>query len=409
MTVFDGRLALETINYNQVGWDSIHNTNMDKLNGFVEELAAQDPVLDKDLTAPPGAPPSIGDRYIIASVATGAWTGKEKYITTWNGVEWRFTAPFTGMHCWVVDEALYYLYKAAAWSIHEGLTPATTDYLDEGDENLYWADPSIAQGRIGTESGVPVSTTDQVAKGTTYYVKNNGDKISLWNGTKVVEYTFAEPSLVLSVVDGKIYDIFMYEFAGVPTLELSAAWATNTTRTDAITWQNGMRCKDGAPTRKWVATLMASGTNTTEDSVTKRFVYNVYNQVEKSLIKGDGTLHTYNTSAFRYYNNNAANKVAFVAGQIGLLAHVTASMTGANDTGQALLQVGIGLNSTSPNCNLYGRNSPLVAASLRTQSIAQFKGFAALGYNYFSFLQNGGGSPGITTWEIMETVGTCLC
>ena len=42
------------------------------------------PVKDKDLTAPPGAP-SPGARYVVASVASGAWTGHESEIAEWAG------------------------------------------------------------------------------------------------------------------------------------------------------------------------------------------------------------------------------------------------------------------------------------------------------------------------------------
>jgi len=80
-------------------------------------IDAQESVKDKDLNAPPGAP-TAGDRYIIAAVATGAWVGKEKYITHWNGSAWLFTAPNEGMLLWVEDENLVYTYNDASWVVN---------------------------------------------------------------------------------------------------------------------------------------------------------------------------------------------------------------------------------------------------------------------------------------------------
>jgi hypothetical protein len=75
----------------------------------------QDSVLDKDLTAPPGAP-SAGDRYIVAAGATGAWAGKDDDLTEWNGASWDFYTPNEGWVCEVEDEGIFYHFKTAtAW------------------------------------------------------------------------------------------------------------------------------------------------------------------------------------------------------------------------------------------------------------------------------------------------------
>ena len=55
-------------------------------------LEWQPSVIDCELTAPP-AFPSVGDRYVVAAVATGAWTGQEDDIAEWDGSSWVFTTP----------------------------------------------------------------------------------------------------------------------------------------------------------------------------------------------------------------------------------------------------------------------------------------------------------------------------
>ena len=75
----------------------------------------QGSVKDKDLTAPPGSP-STGDRYIVASVATGAWTGQEDDIAEWTGSAWSFDTPLGGWAVWVDDENEMYVFDGSSWN-----------------------------------------------------------------------------------------------------------------------------------------------------------------------------------------------------------------------------------------------------------------------------------------------------
>lgn len=69
----------------------------------------QQPVLDKDLTAPPGGE-SKGDRYIVGPSATGAWSGEDGNIAVYNGSGWDFTDKQEGMRVYVKDEDTVYEY-----------------------------------------------------------------------------------------------------------------------------------------------------------------------------------------------------------------------------------------------------------------------------------------------------------
>jgi hypothetical protein len=75
----------------------------------------QNSVLDKDLTAPP-AIAHHGDRYLLFSLPTGAWTGHRSSIATLNGTEWVFTEPNEGTAVFVEDENIAYLfYENLLW------------------------------------------------------------------------------------------------------------------------------------------------------------------------------------------------------------------------------------------------------------------------------------------------------
>lgn len=72
-------------------------------------------VLDRDLTAPP-ASPAEGDRYLVASGATGAWAGQAGRIAAWQAGAWVFRIPRNGWRAWVEDEAAPVFYYGGAWS-----------------------------------------------------------------------------------------------------------------------------------------------------------------------------------------------------------------------------------------------------------------------------------------------------
>jgi len=82
-------------------------------------------VLDRDLTAPPGSP-ADGDRYIVASGATGDWAGWDLNVALWTDGAWLRLPPRTGWRAWLEDEGLLLVYDGATWI---GTTPASLQNL----------------------------------------------------------------------------------------------------------------------------------------------------------------------------------------------------------------------------------------------------------------------------------------
>lgn len=81
---------------------------------LVLDVLVQLSVLDRHLTAPP-ALPAEGDRYIVATSATGAWTGKSGQIAAWQDGAWVFHVPRKGWLAWVDDEQRSYVHDGATW------------------------------------------------------------------------------------------------------------------------------------------------------------------------------------------------------------------------------------------------------------------------------------------------------
>ena len=150
------RLALTEITASQAQKEVTLNTDLWQLDAYVQPV-----IQDRHLTAPPVGPAS-GACYIVASVASGAWAGKEKYVAQYRNAAWVFFAPFEGLTVYLADENVYLLYDGAAWVLMGvGLTGgdhgALTGLADD-DHTQY---PLLA-GRAGGQAivGGPGATDD---------------------------------------------------------------------------------------------------------------------------------------------------------------------------------------------------------------------------------------------------------
>lgn len=252
--------------------------------------------------------------------------------------------------------------------------------------------PGTCGGRLTTESGVPISTSDRTAQGTIYFTPYVHNRVALYDGTRWKLYTFTERSLALSALtSGKNYDVFLYDNAGTLTLELSAAWTDDTTRADALTTQDGVAVKSGATTRLHLGTIRTTSTTTTEDSGGgsttqvggKRFVWNRYHQVRRHLAVIDTTDSWASANSTRQANNAAGNQVAYVCGEAG--ACVQASVVGvANSSTGDYAAMAVGVDSVSA---LSGVRSAVDASRGNYPLIASYVGVMLLGYHYLAWVE----------------------
>lgn len=272
--------------------------------------------------------------------------------------------------------------------------------LAAGTKRVFLSVPSAAltndqpcNGRLTLTSGLPVNGADVATATTIYFSPHLGNRIALWNGSMWVVYAFSELSLALgTLTSDKNYDVFCYDNAGTLTLEFSAAWSSDTARTDALALQDGVYCKSGALTRRYLGTFRTISTTqtcsflgNTHQAGGKRFLWNAYNQVplQLSVIDTTGTV-SYSTAAWRQYNAATGNKVEYVQGLTGYLveAHVVSTY---GDTSGNNAYTNIGVDSTT---TASGHHSLGYLAYGAQHAHHAF--LSSLGYHYLAWLEWGG-------------------
>ena len=128
-------------------------------------------VLDRDLTVPP-ASPAEGDRYIVASGATGLWAGWDLNVTTWVDGVWMRLVPRPGWLAWIADEANVAVWTGAIWK----LVGVPQDVSDAIFSLVNDADPT--KKALFSLSGISTATTR------TFTLPNTSSELAILAGTQ---------------------------------------------------------------------------------------------------------------------------------------------------------------------------------------------------------------------------------
>lgn len=270
-----------------------------------------------------------------------------------------------------------------------GLGTASTDAARIDNANAY----SICEFRLTLTTGVPVTTSDVTAATTLYASPYKGSAIALYDGTNWHRRTSTEFSITNAGLSAsKPYDVFCYDNSGTPTLEL-LVWTNDTTRATALTTQDGVLCKTGAVTRRYLGTIYTDASSKFNDSMALRHVWNYNNRIARPMRVTDGTASwTYNTGSFRQANANTANQLDFVIGYSE--DHVQATLTAAsqyNNTGTGPSN-GIGLDSTSSAASYSQAHFVSAAASATETLTIGYGDFPGVGRHTLVWLESGAGA-----------------
>ena len=251
-------------------------------------------------------------------------------------------------------------------------------------------------------SGNPYPTTDQTGKTTLYITPyGGGNQIALFNGSIWNIRTSAEFSIALGTLTASLpYDVFVYDNAGTPTAEL-LAWTNTTTRATSLTQQDGVYVKSGALTRRYIGTIFTASTTTTEDSLTKRFVWSLYHHNLKPLYKSLVSAHTYNpgVQTYRQWNADTTAKLEYV---VGIDLHPLSCSIAADTYNGSAPFVGFGIDSTTtPNFELgFSANS----SSSQIYGGAGGYRYYGIGYHAVNILQRASDTTNFTAFWAMAKI-----
>ena len=247
-----------------------------------------------------------------------------------------------------------------------------------------------ADGRLTLTTATPVTTSNVTGATTVYYTPFIGNQIGLYSSSVWTGITFSELSLALgTVTSGLPYDIFIYNNAGTATME-KLAWTDGTTRATALTTQDGVLVKTGDATRRYIGTIYTTSTTATEDSLTNRYVWNLYNRVPRLFYFTDTTNSwSYTTAAWRQWDNTSANQVNFVVGWT--IEPVEASFTAASYcTGIVNYTfAGIGLDRSTTASDAKINGLMFGPADTSVAGTAIYQDYPSVGKHYLAAMEYG--------------------
>lgn len=267
-------------------------------------------------------------------------------------------------------------------------------------------------GRLTGTTGVPVTTADVTAITTIYYAPYGGcNQLALFDGTSWAQTAFAQLSIAVPATTNQMYDVFVYDNAGVMALELTA-WTNDTTRATALTTQNGVYVKTGALTRLYLGSFRTSSVSgQTTDSVLSRLIWNYYNRVDRSLAKAETTASwAYATSAtIRQVRATATNQVEFVIGVAEVEVQASYGCVLTQDmAGLLSFRIGLGLDTTTAFSTAQAGNTIVLTSANQSTGAAAYAAYPAVGYHYLAMLEAGNAGATATFYGTGTYTGSAV-
>ena len=261
---------------------------------------------------------------------------------------------------------------------------------------------TVCDGRLTLTTGTPVTTSDVTAATTVYFAPYKGRQIGLYDGSSAwAVVSFNELSIAVPATTNTIYDVYIYNNSGTATLELTA-WTNDTTRATALTTQDGVYVKTGATTRRYVGSFRTTAVSgQTEDSASKRFVWNYHNRVDRAMQLLVSTSNwTYSTPTWRQANNSTTNQLACV---VGVAEDAIEVATFADTSCDSVVQgayggvsVGVDITNNTSSGAWYSLSSEMASTNYYHLH-GGYNGVLAAGYHYLAMIEYSS-STGTRTW-----------
>lgn len=287
---------------------------------------------------------------------------------------------------------------------------------------------------LNPASSGTILAADVVAGTAVYYSPFTGNLVPLYNGATMVPTQFSELTLTLvaSHAASQLYDVFVFNNSGTPTIVTGPAWTTptagsgargtgaGTTQLSRVAgyWVNAvsMTGRNGATTytigsnlATYVGSLFMDGTNgqischVAWGQSRKWGVWNAYNRQRLLLQAGDATASwSYNTAAIRPSNNASTNSLTVFSGlaEEPYAVHFTQRVDmDSADGNPAIANAGIGWNSTSAMSGKVGNHRAEQGGPYGGDAKAEYFSAPSIGVNVATALENAVDTASVSmTW-----------
>ena len=202
-----------------------------------------------------------------------------------------------------------------------------------------------------------------------------------------------------------MYDVYCYNSSSTLACEIGPVWTNDTTPATDVVWTSGRLTKSGDQSRLLVGSFYTTSTTTTEDSVAKRYLSSLYNQVPASMSRVDTTgSWTVSSATFTQANGSSSNQLNFVQSYPVNTVKARVYQVGSSSANNSFGTAGIGVNSTTVNsAPTYGAT---LSSAFLTAQIADYEAYATRGRNFWAWLEvktAGGGGGTITFYGLGGT------
>lgn len=258
--------------------------------------------------------------------------------------------------------------------------------------------------RLTLTTATPVTTSDVTGASarTIYLTPCTSNEVWLYDTDYPdawAQYRSAEISLALGTLTAdKNYDVFVNGVDTPGSLVLTfEAWSSDTARSVAIVQQDGVWVHTTDKYKRYVGTFRTVNTTDTEDSTSKRYLWNMYNRRERDLRCHDSTNSwTYTSTTFQEARGQSTYGTSRVGILLGLQEDIVTAtvLSGASDSTGGNASPGIGIDNATNVANIHGGT---VSSSLILYWPAIYQGHPGLGFHYIARLEASGGA-GTTTW-----------
>ncbi len=313
--------------------------------------------------------------------------------------------PVTSADVLAATTVYFALYKGDCISLYDGTRWKRQRFTQQSIKSTDNAQRGTTSNGLKTITGL--TNTSQLMQGMKVTGTNVGVAAVISSIDSATQVTVsvastgsASNTMTFKLVASTPYDVFYVQSSG--QLQYSNPWSSGTARADAISLQNGVYVNTSAinstdsntiaaGTGLYLGTIYVTSTDgQIEDSVTKRFVWNNYNRVDRNIYVVDSSTATwtYGTVTWRSANGDNTLRAQVVQG----LAENAINLSILGIQGTENITVGIGEDVTNANTAGGGNGFGLTALSTPGANISMgfssFRKVPAIGFHFYQWVEN---------------------